>query len=950
MIFSVSSYAGNLLINSGFESGNTVAWKVPNAYHGTGVVGTGNPNSGNFAFEITGNPDRYPSLWQELAVTAGNTYRFKGSLKVAGSTNSSSSTKGKHYMIQPLWYRADGTKISNFWVGGRNVNTDGYVQLSRDIVAPDEAVMMKLKLQANKADGQGYFDDLSVMDITADNLLANSGFETGERSDWKNLYNGTIDSMNSRTGDYAFQVPGDTSHWPAVTQEITVIGGNTYEFSGWIKVVNRTTGGYMAQPRWYDDDGVEIKINGKRTWIGGKYFNTDYSKFNKEVVAPVDAATAKLYLQANKADGVGYFDDLSMIDITPVSEALYTVDFNAAPGAYVTTQFTDDRDSGKAAPGFFFREFPTLNDNGDVGGATYGEVYTHDGGYPVQPIHGALWRTDETGDRVLSDLGIAREIDPITGSCGTDWSECGAFVLGLTNELVAAGSGNMDTYNHRAIGWYPNSGWGQNPVYANWITSDFSAATDVNQDRVFVGMARATDPNDFRGYVPRAFVNQSLAPIENTPSYAFAISERFNSKFGADKLYVVGSASFNGFNGTSYSRNRAFLQTLNYDYNGGLTEGLEDLMGMIPHSAPGLSLDGMSEAYDVVAKQDYRMGLPQYFPGQIRPLVVGVATAVDNEIHAFLYTETHRLGMQDLGVLDGGSMSVARSINQTGQIVGYATNAEGEPRAVLFTYNQAIIRQTNPIRVNESGEWEYWVEDIMLNAKVVDLNTLVELPEGWVLVDAYKVNNRSQILARAEGPNNENIYVILNALDSDSDGVGDNFDNCTLVSNPEQRDSDSDGYGNICDPDINNDGFVDEVDRKLFDDLRNSQNSVSPHADFDGDTYVWDSDLRIFESKYLQRPGPSYIFPETDGDSDGIIANLDNCPTIPNTDQADADNDGVGNPCDYDVNNDGTVDDSDLWALYDIFSTSFLTGDYNQDNVVDWDDWDILWDIINSNP
>ncbi|MBK8120293.1 MAG: hypothetical protein IPK39_14780 [Sulfuritalea sp.] len=44
--------------------------------------------------------------------------------------------------------------------------------------------------------------------------------------------------------------------------------------------------------------------------------------------------------------------------------------------------------------------------------------------------------------------------------------------------------------------------------------------------------------------------------------------------------------------------------------------------------------------------------------------------------------------------------------------------------------------------------------------------------------------------------------------DSDGDGIADAVDNATFVKNPDQRDTNGDGYGNRVDPDLNNDGIV----------------------------------------------------------------------------------------------------------------------------------------------
>ncbi len=99
-------------------------------------------------------------------------------------------------------------------------------------------------------------------------------------------------------------------------------------------------------------------------------------------------------------------------------------------------------------------------------------------------------------------------------------------------------------------------------------------------------------------------------------------------------------------------------------------------------------------------------------------------------------------------------------------------------------------------------------------------------------------------------------YAVLAALDSDQDGVFDRFgavrDNCSLVANPDQRDSDSDGLGDACDPDDDNDTVMDPND---------------------------------------------------------------NCPLANNSNQLDFDGDGHGDVCDSDVDADGIANASDLCAL-----------------------------------
>ncbi|MFK7886323.1 MAG: endonuclease [Gammaproteobacteria bacterium] len=98
----------------------------------------------------------------------------------------------------------------------------------------------------------------------------------------------------------------------------------------------------------------------------------------------------------------------------------------------------------------------------------------------------------------------------------------------------------------------------------------------------------------------------------------------------------------------------------------------------------------------------------------------------------------------------------------------------------------------------------------------------------------------------------------LDVVDTDGDGVVDNLDNCTQVVNPSQLDTNGDGFGNICDADLNNDGIVNAIDLGLF----RLQFFVpgANDADFNGDNIVNVIDLGILRTRFFQPPGPSGLF------------------------------------------------------------------------------------------
>ena len=79
-----------------------------------------------------------------------------------------------------------------------------------------------------------------------------------------------------------------------------------------------------------------------------------------------------------------------------------------------------------------------------------------------------------------------------------------------------------------------------------------------------------------------------------------------------------------------------------------------------------------------------------------------------------------------------------------------------------------------------------------------------------------------------------------------------------------------------------------------------------------------------------------------DGDGDGVIDGVDNCLARANADQFDTDEDGYGNACDADINNDCIVNASDLAALRLLFFTTSPNVDFNGDGVVNSSDLAIM--------
>ncbi len=142
-----------------------------------------------------------------------------------------------------------------------------------------------------------------------------------------------------------------------------------------------------------------------------------------------------------------------------------------------------------------------------------------------------------------------------------------------------------------------------------------------------------------------------------------------------------------------------------------------------------------------------------------------------------------------------------------------------------------------------------------------------------------------------------------NDTDDDGDGAPDTSDNCAIVANPDQRNTDGDALGDACDPDVDGDGVPEDGDRSGTAGDRKCRFGVRIGCD--------DNCHRTANPDQADDDGDGIGEACDDDDRDGRFNNRDNCRFIANSDQRDTDSDGTGNACDSDDDNDGVPDNSD---------------------------------------
>jgi len=248
---------------------------------------------------------------------------------------------------------------------------------------------------------------------------------------------------------------------------------------------------------------------------------------------------------------------------------------------------------------------------------------------------------------------------------------------------------------------------------------NYSGASGINNNGQIVG----TSSNSSGSNHAFLFSDGSLQSLGTLAGGTYSIASGIN-----DQGQVIGSANTGPSGSSIYGDKHAFISS------SGSLRDLGTLAGDKYSDAYGINNQGQvvgtsstssgsnhAFLYSDGALQDLG-ALPTYkysaaYGINNRSQIVGDSFNISNGFpsteHAFLYSE----GLfQDLGTL-GGNSSEARSINELGQVVGESSTSDGRAHAFLYR-DDALI----------------------------DLNSLIPTDSGWVLEDAFGINQDGQIV------------------------------------------------------------------------------------------------------------------------------------------------------------------------------------------------------------
>jgi probable HAF family extracellular repeat protein len=151
--------------------------------------------------------------------------------------------------------------------------------------------------------------------------------------------------------------------------------------------------------------------------------------------------------------------------------------------------------------------------------------------------------------------------------------------------------------------------------------------------------------------------------------------------------------------------------------------------------------------------------------------VAGAADTGRTFRHAVIWRDGH---IEDLGTLPGGQVSYATTINDKDQVAGFAETPVGYH---AFVWANGVIQDLGTLKedpsrasginnhgevVGSSGAGHYTLHAFLWrDGALIDLNTRIDQKLGWVLTDAYAINDSGQIAACGRQADHINHALLL---------------------------------------------------------------------------------------------------------------------------------------------------------------------------------------------
>lgn len=252
---------------------------------------------------------------------------------------------------------------------------------------------------------------------------------------------------------------------------------------------------------------------------------------------------------------------------------------------------------------------------------------------------------------------------------------------------------------------------------------------------------------------------------------------------------------------------------------------------------------------------------------------------------AGLYGCNTHSGTGTAGTSGGGGSPTANSADQDND--GIPDNQDNCP-----TVPNHFQKDTNQDGIGDACDQDIdgdGVKNVLSNGQLCISAACVHIYGNGSVDNCPLVRNATQTDSNGDGFGD----ACEQGVDSDGDGWDDAIDNCPNTANPTQTDIDHDGIGDACDNDIDGDG------------IPNSQDNCPYVANYDQKDSNGDGIGDACELPNGQK----------DSDGDGVPDGSDNCPYVPNPAQKDTNNNGVGDACDPDIDGDGVPNSQDNCPL-----------------------------------